>query len=200
MQSAVTAEMISSESNRFLREAWWDKVERSLIGLLGLLAMLVGLVQVAGRYIAPRYAISWAEEVIVYLIVWGIMLAASQLVRTDGHVRPDLVLRAVPPRVQRWMEVLNCIAALVFCVGLAWYGWSIVATSWQLDERSSSDLQFPMWLYSAAIPTGALLMTGRYLARLYRYLFAFDAQTMTVGHIPGHEQTGGPGPLPEATD
>jgi C4-dicarboxylate transporter, DctQ subunit len=192
--------MTSSESDRFLREAWWDKVERSLIGLLGLLAMLVGLVQVAGRYIAPRYAISWAEEVIVYLIVWGIMLAASQLVRTDGHVRPDLVLRAVPPRAQRWMEVLNCIAALVFCVGLAWYGWSIVATSWQLDERSSSDLQFPMWLYSAAIPTGALLMSGRYLARLYRYLFAFDSETMTVGHIPEHERTGGSGPLPEATD
>jgi C4-dicarboxylate transporter DctQ subunit len=179
-----------------LREGWWDKAERLLIGLLGIAAMLVGVVQVAGRYIAPRYAISWAEEVIVYLVVWGVMLAASQLVRTDGHVRPDLVLRAVPAPAQRWLEVLNCIAALVFCVGLAWYGWSIVATSWQLDERSSSDLQFPMWLYSAAIPTGALLMSGRYLARLYRYLFAFDAETMTVGHIPEHERTGVSGPSP----
>ena len=192
--------MASSESRRAPPDAWWDKVERLLIGLFGLAAMLVGLVQVAGRYIAPRYAIAWAEEVIVYLIVWGIMLAASQLVRTDGHVRPDLVLRAVPPRVQRWMEVLNCIAALVFCIGLAWYGWSIVATSWQLDERSSSDLQFPMWLYSAAIPTGALLMTGRYLARLYRYLFDFDAETMTVGHLPEHERAAGADPLAPAAD
>lgn len=183
-----------------MREAWWDKAERFLIGLLGILAMLVGVVQVAGRYIAPRYAISWAEEVIVYLIVWGIMLAASQLVRTDGHVRPDLVLRAVPARVQRWMEVLNCVAALVFCAGLTWCGWSIVATSWQLDERSSSDLQFPMWLYSAAIPTGALLMSGRYLARLYRYLVAFDAETLTVGHIPEHERAGGLGPLRPGAD
>jgi len=174
-----------------LRDPWWDRAERLLIGLLGALAMIVGLVQVVGRYVAPRYAISWAEEVIVYLIVWGIMLAASQLVRTDGHVRPDLLLRAVPPRAQRWMEVTNCIAALLFCAGLAWYGWSIVETSWQLDERSSSDLQFPMWIYSAAVPTGALLMTGRYLIRLYRYLFAFDPATMTVGHIPAHEQSGG---------
>jgi C4-dicarboxylate transporter DctQ subunit len=178
----------------------WDKVERILIGLLGAAAMLVGLVQVVGRYIAPRYAISWAEEVIVYLIVWGIMLAASQLVRTDGHVRPDLVLRATSPRVQRWMEVTNCIAAIAFCAGLTWYGWSIVATSWQLDERSSSDLQFPMWLYSAAVPTGALLMTGRYLNRLYRYLFAFDPDHMTVGHIPGHEQGGGLSAAPPAND
>jgi len=172
-----------------LRDTWLDRTERFLIGLLGALAMLIGLVQVAGRYVAPRYAISWAEEVIVYLIVWGIMLAASQLVRTDGHVRPDLLLRAVPPRVQRWMEVTNCLAALLFCVGLAWYGWSIVATSWALDERSSSDLQFPIWLYSAAVPSGAALMSGRYLVRLYRYLFAFDPETMTVGHLPAHERT-----------
>src|SRR5215469_290919 len=200
MQSAALAEIDSSKGEQFLRDAWWDNAERLLIGLFGALAMLIGLVQVVGRYIAPRYAISWAEEVIVYLIVWGVMLAASQLVRTDGHVRPDLVLRAVSPGLQRWMEVLNCVAALVFCAGLAWYGWSIVATSWQMDERSSSDLQFPMWLYSAAVPTGALLMTGRYLNRLYRYLFAFDPDTMTVGHIPGHEQGGNLSATPPATD
>ena len=178
-----------------LRDNWWDKAERLLIGLLGAGAMLVGLVQVVGRYVAPRYAISWAEEVIVYLIIWGIMLAASQLVRTDGHVRPDLVLRAVSPRVQRWMEAVNCLVALVFCAGMAAYGWSIVETSWMLDERSSSDLQFPMWLYSAAVPTGAALMAVRYLIRLYRYLFAFDPETMTVGHIPAHEQGAGSTPL-----
>jgi C4-dicarboxylate transporter DctQ subunit len=98
------------------------------------------------------------------------------------------------------MEVTNCIAALAFCIGLAWYGCSIVATSWQLDERSSSDLQFPMWLYSAAIPTGAILMTGRYLIRLHRYLFAFNPETMTVGHIPEHELSGGLSPSPPKED
>ena len=87
-----------ANGNLPLRDTWWDKVERALIGLLGLAAMIVGLVQVVGRYVAPRYAISWAEEVIVYLVVWGIMLAASQLVRTDGHVRdPDLLIEAEQP-------------------------------------------------------------------------------------------------------
>ena len=186
-----------ANGNLPVRDTWWDKAERFMIGLLGLAAMMVGLVQVVGRYVAPRYAISWAEEVIVYLVVWGIMLAASQLVRTNSHVRPDLVLRAVSPPVQRWMEVANCVVALAFCIGLAWYGWSIVETSWMLDERSSSDVQFPMWLYSAAVPTGALLMSGRYVIRLYRYLFAFDPATMTVGHIPEHERgVGGANALP----
>lgn len=181
-----------------MQDSWWDKVERLLIGLFGAASMLVGLAQVLGRYIAPRYAISWAEEVIVYLIVWGIMIAASQLVRKDAHVRPDLLLRILPPAAQRWFEILNCLTALIFCLGMTWYGWSIVATSWQLDERSSSDLQFPIWLYSAAVPTGFLLMSGRYLIRLYRYTFAFDPETMTVGHIPPHEVSRGLG-LPSKT-
>ena len=30
---------------------------------------------------------------IVYLAVWAVMIVSSQLVRSDGHVRPDLVLR-----------------------------------------------------------------------------------------------------------
>ena len=45
-------------------------------------------------------------------------------------------------------------------------------------------------MYSAAVPTGAALMSVRYLVRLYRYLFAFDPATMTVGHIPEHERAG----------
>jgi TRAP-type C4-dicarboxylate transport system permease small subunit len=44
-----------------------------------------------------------------------------------------------------------------------------------------------MWIYYAALPVGGLLMTVRYLIRLYRYVFRFDPATMTVGHIPAHE-------------
>ena len=156
----------------------WDRVERLLVGLLGAVAMLVGLVQVVGRYFFPTYAISWAEEVIVYLVVWGVMIISSQLVRTDGHVRPDLVLRLVGPRGQRWMEAFNCVVALVFCAGMVWYGASIVESSWMLDEHSASDFAFPMWIYYTALPLGGLLMFARYCIRLYRYLFRFESATM----------------------
>ena len=166
---------------------FWDRTERTLVGLLGALAMVVGVVQVVGRYFFPAYAISWAEEVIVYLVVWGVMIISSQLVRTDGHVRPDLVLRLVGTTGQRWMEAFNCLVALVFCIGMVWYGTSIVTSSWGLDEHSSTDFSFPMWIYYSALPTGGLLMTVRYAIRLYRYVFAFDPETMTIGHTAEHE-------------
>src|ERR1700733_10991961 len=165
----------------------WDRVERALVGVLGAFAMAIAAIQVFGRYIAPGAAITWAEEVIVYIAVWAVMIIASQLVRMDAQVRPDLVLRLLRPGVQRWVEMFNCLVAMAFTFGMLWYGWTVVATALLLDQRSSSDLQFPLWIYYLALPTGGALMLGRYAIRLIRYAWFFDPQTMTVGHLPVHE-------------
>ena len=165
----------------------WDTIEQMLVGLLGACALVVGMVQIIGRYVAPSHAISWAEEGIVYLMIWAIMITSSQLVRSDGHVRPDLVLRALGPQAQRVLEVFNCLIALIFCAGMVWYGWEIVDTSLMLDERSSTGLEFPMWIYYLALPTGGGLMFVRYVMRLVRFLFFYDPATMTVGHSISHE-------------
>jgi len=166
---------------------WWDRVEQFLIGLLGLVTLVIGIWQIVGRYFDPAHAISYAEEVIVYLVIWAIMIAASQLVARDGHVRSDMVLRLLPASAQRWAEIFNCIVALVFCFGLVWYGWQIVDTSLLLDERSSTDLQFPMWIYYTALPVGGALMAVRYAVRLVRYAFHYDPATMAVGRPGAHE-------------
>lgn len=157
-----------------------DRVERLLTGLLGLAALGIGTYSVVGRYIDPRIAFISGDEVVVYVAVWGVFLAASQLVRTDGHVRPDIVLRLLPAGVQRWVESFNCCVAIAFCAGLAWYGLQIVIAAWELDERSETGLAFPMWIYDAAVMTGGGLMALRYVIRLYRYLFRFDPRTMAI--------------------
>ncbi len=95
------------------------------------------------------------------------MIVASDLVRTNGHVRPDLVLRVLPPQAQRWVETFNCLVAIAFTFGMVWYGWEVVDTALLLDQSSSSDLQFPIWIYYLALPVGGGLMLLRYLARLY---------------------------------
>lgn len=161
----------------------WDRIERWLIGALGACALAVGAFQVIGRYIDNRLAISWGDEVIVYLTVWAVFLGASQLVRSDGHVRPDLVLRILPPQGQRWVESFNCCVAIAFCLGLAWCGWQIVSDAFALDERSITGLDFPMWVYYSAVLVGSALMLARYLIRLYRYVFRFDPATMIIAPL-----------------
>jgi C4-dicarboxylate transporter DctQ subunit len=160
----------------------WDRVEQTLAGVLGLAALAFALWQALSRYFFPHQSISFAEEVIVYLVIWAIMIVSSQLVRTDSHVRPDLVLKVVPAGVARWMEIFNCIAAIVFCAALAWYGREVVETALLIDERSASDLRFPMWIYYAALPAGGLLMTLRYSIRLVALLTGSDLASAPSGH------------------
>src|SRR5205085_7976795 len=130
----------------------WDRAEQTLVGLLSLAALVFALWQILSRYLFPRESIGYAEEVVVYLLIWAIMIVSSQLVRTDSHVRPDLVLNVVPPGVGRWMEGFNCVAAIVFCGGLIWYGRQLVDIALLIDERSSSALRCPRWIYYAALP------------------------------------------------
>lgn len=162
----------------------WNKIERRLAGTLGACALAIAAYQIFGRYIDPHLAITWGEETTVYIMVWGIFFASSQLVRTDGHVRPDLVLRILRPQSQRFVEIGNCLVAIAFCAGLAWFGTKITWSSYDIDERSSTGLSFPMWVYYGSLAVGASLMTVRYVIRLYRYAFHFDPATMTIGgHI-----------------
>jgi C4-dicarboxylate transporter DctQ subunit len=161
----------------------WDRLEQGIVGLLGLCALVVGLWQILGRYLDSALASGWGDEVIVYLVIWSIMIVSSQLVRHDGHVRPDIVLRLLKPRAQRWLEVFNCLVAIGFCGMLVWYGWEIVDTSILLDEHSFTSLAFPMWIYDLSLPVGAGLMTLRYAIRLVRYLAFFDPATMALGHV-----------------
>ncbi len=158
----------------------WNLVERALIGTLGALALGVGAYQVIGRYVDQRIAFPYGDEVVVYLTVWAVFLATSQLVRTDGHVRPDLILRLLPPQAQRWVESFNCCVAIVFCAGLVYCGFQIAQQSFNLDERSITGLEFPMWIYYSSLLAGGFLMLVRYLHRLYRYVFHFDPATMVI--------------------
>jgi C4-dicarboxylate transporter DctQ subunit len=165
----------------------WDRAERAAVGLLGLAALGIALWQVVTRYAAPGASIGYAEEAIVYLVVWAVMIVSSQLVRTDSHVRPDLFNHIMPARVARWLEVFNCIAAIAFSGALVWYGAQIVDTALRIDEHSLSDLQFPMWIYYAALPAGGGLMLLRYVIRLHAVVTS-DAAAVTTR--PGaHELT-----------
>ena len=161
----------------------WNRWERRTIGVLGALALLIGTYQIAGRYISADLAAPWATELGVYVVVWAVFVAASNLVATDSHVRPDLVLRVLRPGVRRWVEVGNSLCALAFCAGLVWFGIDIVTDAAQFDERSLSPLAFPMAIYYAALPFGTFLMSIRYILRIYGLVFRYDAVTAAQVHL-----------------
>lgn len=160
--------------------AAWNAIERGLAGLLAGAALIVALVAAFTRYLAPDYAPDWGDEMTVFLAVWSVFIAASLLVHEERHVRADLVLRILPPGLQRALEVATSLAALALTATLAWYGAEMVRQAIEFDDRTASTLRFPLWIYYACLPAGCALMALRYARRLWRDLSGHDPDRLAA--------------------
>lgn len=143
----------------------WDAAERLICGLLASSAMLLATYQLITRYVAAELSQPWIDEIVIYLIVWASFVAASLLVEENGHVRADVLLQALPPHVQRKVELVNIAACAILCALLVWYGAAITIDALETGERSISGARFPMWAYYISLPIGSVLMTLRYVRR-----------------------------------
>ena len=164
----------------------WNGIETALVAAIAGVALLLGTYQIISRYLTPGLSIPGTEELTVYLVVWAMFLSCSQLVARDGHVRPDLLLRVLPPRTRRIVEMVNCVIAIAFSAGLAWYGARVVWEAFEFDDRSTGILSFPMWVYDLALPVAGVLMVLRYAIRFFQFGWRFDPVRMTLSPI-GHE-------------
>jgi len=155
----------------------WDTLETYFSGILVTLATAFAFYQVVMRYLFSKSP-HWAEESVVYLIIWAVFIISSKLVRDDEHVGADFVIRRTPFRFQRVVEIINCLLVLSFCGLVMWYGFKIVATTHAMNEVSQTELRFPMWIAYSAIPVGGCLIFLSYLRRLYLFIFHFDPKVL----------------------
>lgn len=137
---------------RILR--WAVAVESAVIATLGLAALVLAVYVVAARYLLPDFRSDWALDLIVVTVVWAAFLSAGRLARGNEHIRVDLVVDMLPPRGRLAVETL-ATGILVAVVGLmAWSGVPVVMEAIAWDERSSSTLRLPMWIYYLSLPVG----------------------------------------------
>ncbi len=167
--------------NIFFR--YLNKVEHFLMGLLASASLLLAVTEMSMRYFSPQLLPDWTAEVVVYLITASVMLSGGVLVSEGRQVNADMFLRSVSSKNQRALEIAFCLVGLFVCGIFFYQGLGIVEFGIRLDERSNSSLQFPMFIYYSFVPLAFGIMFLHYLKRLYTYIFAFDAETMTTTEI-----------------
>lgn len=143
-----------------------DRLDTILVGGFGALALLLATVNVVLRIFFPRSALEWGDEVQVYLVVWAVCLSFAAVTAADRHVKADLFVSMLSPRARRLAVVLADILGLLMSAALTWFGYLVAYDSWDFGDLSTTTLRFPLWIYYAALPVGAGLMTLRYAVRL----------------------------------
>jgi len=117
-----------------------------------------------------RTSFTWANEVSEYALYLITLLAAPWLLRRGQHVRLDLVLVLVPPRVAWAMELVADAIGFLVCLVLLRYGVAVTLDSWRTGSVTIKNLVFPEWWLLAPLPAVFLLLAIEFVFRFHRLL------------------------------
>lgn len=143
----------------------WIRLEEILVGGLALAALLVCSYNVFIRHFVPRLALEAADEIQVYLVIWAVFLALGLVTAADRHVRADLFVAMFPEKLRRALGIFGELLGLAFALLLLGTGVAITWQTYTYGDVSTTSLRFPLWIYGAALPVGALLMAVAYAVR-----------------------------------
>ena len=110
----------------------------------------------------------WADEVSQYMLYLVTMLAAPWLLRQSRHIRVDILLRAMPPRIGWYCEWATDLVAFVCCAVIVVYGMAATYASYSSHALTIQALVTPEWWSLAPLPIAFLLLGIEVLFRIDR--------------------------------
>jgi TRAP-type C4-dicarboxylate transport system permease small subunit len=140
----------------------------ALIGCFLLFAMMLMICADVVLRLTSWGSLPWANEISEYSLYVATFLAAPQLLRMGKHVRLDLVLRALPPRLGWMMEWLVDLVGLGVCATLTLASLRILLASHASGSIVLKTLSFPEWWLLAPIPITFFLLAVEFVFRMYR--------------------------------
>lgn len=131
-----------------------SKVCLYFAGLTLTLIVIINGVNVFCRYVL-FWALSWAEEAMVFLMIVGVFVGAITVTWERIHIRIDTfvqMLSSGPRLLAEWLAVAITAAVLL---PIGWVSWGVVMKLRAFDQRSDA-LDLPVWIPQVTIPFALL--------------------------------------------
>lgn len=141
---------------------------RGVMGMLMLAGVAIGFSNVVARYLFG-YALFWAEEVMVFLIIWGVFVGVAAAAYDRAHLNMDLFSQSFRGTTLAFLNALMLAVLLAACVFMIVQSWQVVTLFYQGGVKSVS-AGVPKWIAHSALPVGFALMALAVLSRLPLYL------------------------------
>lgn len=129
--------------------------------LLVLYVMLVATmaVEVLRREIFSFSSI-WGEEIVRYSFIYLAWIGAAAAVKDRAHIRIDVILHYLSPRMKALFYIFGDLVMLVVAVIAVYWSFETVAVSWKFGSVSHG-LRISMVWFLLAVPIGFALMIIR---------------------------------------
>ncbi|MGD9981518.1 MAG: TRAP transporter small permease [Hyphomonadaceae bacterium] len=129
--------------------------------------------QVIGRYILNDSP-SWTEPVALTLMSISALFGAAVAVRAESHFSFPTLMESSPPPIRAGLRFMARLIAVAFGVALAWFGFFLMADSWDTPMAGA--------LAPEGVTYAGLAFGGALIA-----LFAFERLITGSPAKPAHE-------------
>ena len=138
-----------------------------LSGWLVPIMMMLVVVDVFMRYVLHR-PLMVSDEFSAYMLVALSFLGLAYTWRQGGHVRIEIVVSRLSPRVYDRVRLIGLILTFIFMIELDRAAYKMVAYALQMNMRSSTWLMFPLFWPQLTVFIGFVLLTLLLVIDIFR--------------------------------
>ena len=131
-------------------------VPRFIIGMAILSGIAINFANVIGRY-AFLEPIIWAEEIMIYIMVWTVFVGAVLVSYEGQHLKMDFFSIMLPSPYKEIINFIAAVAVLLVCIYVIPNNWTVVEMMFVNDQRSVVS-EVPMVIPHFALLLGFVLI------------------------------------------
>ena len=110
--------------------------------------------QVVSRYVFS-FSISWAQELVTYLLVWLVFMGCCMGLRDNEVAALTIVVDKLSPNMKKTARILVQVLLIMFCVVGFWANQEIIANMW---NKKSSILRMNLGYFSLAFSVSNVII------------------------------------------
>jgi TRAP-type C4-dicarboxylate transport system permease small subunit len=122
---------------------------------------LLGIVAINGANVVARYffgsPFSWAEELMLFLMILGVFSGAIAVTWRNLHIRIDTIVDRLAPATRRVVQVLASLASIAV-IGVVMVASFRLVSQLQSMEQRSDALNAPSWIPQSFVTIGLGMM------------------------------------------
>ncbi len=139
-----------------------------ILGGLMLTAIAINFANVVGRYLFGT-AIFWAEEVLVFIVIWGVSIGMAAITYNGEHLNMDLFSSRLRGRGRLLLNATVLAVLLACCVYMFALSWQVVVLFAQTGQVTTA-AAIPKEIPHAALAAAFLFTAIAALVRVRSYL------------------------------
>jgi TRAP-type C4-dicarboxylate transport system permease small subunit len=130
-----------------------NRLIRLVIVILFTMMVVLVFAQVVAR--ALGNSLTWSEELSRFTMIWMVFLASSIAYKEKSHIIVDNLVKALPAKWSRRMQLVSLIFQIIFLAVLLWGAYLVIPTTSMQRSPANSINMANIYI---AIPISAVLI------------------------------------------